>query len=297
MLDWITCLHTFQVIVQSNSFTKAAKRLYTSPSAVSKRIQWLEDTLSVPLFHRSTRKLCLTEGGQALYERSLPLLNEWQEIKQAISTQHLHPTGILRLGVPIGFGSCYIIDMLPNFLNQYPEIQVDLRLTNCISQLANQHIDIFICYDFVLQNKENFLHQPIMDTYHQMFASPGYIAKHGKPKTLEDVAKYDCLLIDCERDGTHWEFEAGSVSVSGKLRTNNTTAAVNAAKAGLGILSIFPSAISKEIANGSLVPLLPKHKTRTKTLNAYYPKQEFIPKKTLAFLEQMKQYFCEKCAI
>ena len=295
MLDWITCIHTFQSIVKSNSFSKAAKQLYTSPSAISKRIQWLEDTLSVPLFHRSTRKLTLTEAGQALYERSLPLMDEWQEIKQAVSTQHLKPTGILRLGVPIAFGSSYVIDMLPNFLEQYPEIKVDLRLTNCISQLSNQQIDIFICYDFVLQNKENFLHQPILETYYQLFASPNYIAKQGKPKTLQDVAKHDCLLIDCERDGTHWEYDELNISISGKLRTNNTTAAINAAKAGLGIISLYPLAISNEIANGTLVSLFPKHKTRTKTLNAYYPKQEFTPKKTLAFLEHMKQYFREHC--
>ena len=129
MLDWITCINTFQNIVESGSFSKTAKIFHTTPSAISKRVNWLEDTLAAPLFHRNTRQITLTEAGRTLYERSGPLLNEWKEVKQAISTQHYEPNGTIQLGVPIGFGSNYIVNMLPEFMEHYPKIKVDLKLT------------------------------------------------------------------------------------------------------------------------------------------------------------------------
>lgn len=297
MLDWITCVNTFQDVVNSGSFSKTAKRLYTTPSAITKRINWLEDHLNVPLFKRSTRQITLTEAGEALYDRTIPLLNEWKEIKDAVSTQHNEPNGILQIGVPIGFGSSYVIDMLPEFIEQHPNIKVDLKLTNCVSQLNNQQIDIYICDDLVLQNKENFHKQPIIDIHNQIYAAPTYLKKHGTPKKIEDLENHNCLFIQCSTGDTQWNFSTNKkISVTGNLRTNNTTAAINAAIAGLGILSMCEFLIKQEVQDGALVPLFPEYKIQPRTLNAFYPKQKFTPKKTSAFLKHMKMYFTESGA-
>lgn len=290
MLDWITCVKTFQNIVTSGSFTKTAKNLYTTPSAISKRINWLEDSLGVLLFHRSTRKVSLTEAGEALYKRSVPLLNEWDEVKQSIQTHHHEPNGVLHIGVPVGFGSNYVVNMLPEFIEKYPNIKVDLKLTNCISALNNQQIDIYICHDLLLQNKNNFHTQPLINIHNQVYAAPSYLEKHGKPKNIEDLQDHNCLMINCEGYDFQWDFGDKPISVSGNLKTNNTTAAINAAIAGIGIISMCPKIIKKELEEGKLVPLFSEHHIRSRTVNAYYPKQKFVPKKTTAFLDHMKDY-------
>ncbi|MCB1827668.1 MAG: LysR family transcriptional regulator [Coxiellaceae bacterium] len=291
MLDWITCVKTFQNIVDSGSFTKTAKNLYTTPSAISKRINWLEDTLGVPLFHRSTRKVTITEAGQALYERSVPLLNEWNEVKQSIKSQHHEPNGVLKIGVPIGFGSHYVVDILPEFMEKYPNIKIDLKLTNCVSALNNQQIDLFITKELLTPNSDQFHKRRLFTLQHQLYASPSYIKKHGKPKTIRELKNHNCLCICGDAQGTQWDFGDKKITVNGNLKTNNTTAAIKAAVAGLGIISMCPEIIYKEIEKGQLISLFPDIQMPTKEVNAFYPKQKFIPKKTLAFVEHLERYF------
>ena len=293
MLDWITCIQTFNKIVESGSFTKTARKLHTTPSAISKRVSWLEEMMGIPLFRRSTRQVNLTEAGSALYERSVPLLNEWQEIKQAVSTQHEEPTGVLQLGVPIGFGNQYIVSMLPKFLEQYPKIKVDLKLSNCVTQLANEQIDLFVCYENKIQNKKDLHAQVITTTCHKLYAAPSYLKKHGEPKTISDLTKHNCLKLNCEGINSVWEFEDEQIPVSGNLITNNTNATITAAIAGIGIMRMCPILIEEELKNGQLIPLLTEYSMNKRSLHAFYPKQKFVPKKTLAFLEHMKKYFEE----
>jgi DNA-binding transcriptional LysR family regulator len=291
MLDWITCIKTFNSIVTSGSFAETSRMLHTTPSAISKRVAWLEDTIGASLFKRSTRKLHLTEAGEALHERSVPLLNEWNEIKSAINTQHNGPNGTLHLGVPIGFGYRHIIEMLPGFLEKYPNVKVDLKLSNCVTHLANEQIDLFVSRETSIQNKKSLVGEKITTMTHKVYASPRYIKEHSAPKTPEDLENHNCIILNCEGTNNAWELDGKLISVSGNLMTNNTTAAIAAAVSGIGIMCMCPPIVKKEIEQGKLIDLFPQKKMDEKVLFAFYPTQKFIPKKTTAFLEYMKAYF------
>ena len=293
MLDWVTCVKTFNKIVETGSFAGTARKLHTTPSAISKRVAWLEDTMSVPLFRRSTRQVNLTEAGQALYERSVPLLNEWEEIKQAVSTQHHEPNGTLHLGVPVGFGNRYIVSMLPGFIEKYPQINVDLKLSSCVNALVNEQIDLFVCHEVKIQNPDKFHIHEITKTSHQIYASPGYIKKYGKPKTPRELQNHNCIMLNCEGTDMLWDICEEPIPISGNLRTNNSMAAIAACVAGIGIMSMCPYLVKKEVGKGELISLFPDLHLRKRTKYAFYPKQKFIPKKTVAFLEYMKAYFEE----
>jgi DNA-binding transcriptional LysR family regulator len=290
MLDWITCVTTFQQIVETGSFSQTAKKQYTSPSAITKRINWLEEALNAPLFIRSTRKISITEAGQTLYERSLSLINEWDDIKQAVNIQHKEVTGTLRIGVPTGFGSQHLVSMLPKFLDQYPSVAVNLKLSNCVSQLADEEIDVYITRELSGKNNQKFHQQPVMEIHHKIYASPSYLKKQGNPKTLKDLEHHNCIKI-CYQNTYNWEFDAETLLIDGSLTTNNTIAGINAAIAGIGLVCLCPMSIKKEIKQGLLVPVLPEYQSRRKKIYAFYPKQNFIPKKTLAFIDHLKAHF------
>jgi DNA-binding transcriptional LysR family regulator len=290
MLDWITCVTTFGQVVELGSFSKTAKKLHTSPSAITKRIQWLEDHLNVPLLVRSTRQLSVTEAGQTLYQRSLHLLSEWHEIKQAVSSQHQEVTGTLRVGAPTGFGSHRLLDILPDFLVQYPSVSVDLKLSNCVTQLTDQAIDMYITSALPGKNIDQFHQQKVLQICNKVYASPGYLKQHGTPATLKDLEQHNCIRI-CYENTNNWVFENETLAISGSLTTNNTIAGLNAAIAGLGLVSVCPYLITEEVNKGLLVPVLTKHHTISKSVYAFYPKQSFVPKKTLAFLNHTINYF------
>ena len=177
--------------------------------------------------------------------------------------------------------------MLPEFMEHYPKIKVDLKLTNCVSKLDSHQIDIYICHDLALQNRENFHVEPLIEIHNHIYASPTYIEKHGRPKTLKDLTHHNCLTLHC--DGTSWDFGDVQIPISGNLQTNNTTAAINAALAGIGIISMCSNLINEEIKQKKLIPLFPEHKIRSRIINAFYPKQKFVPQKTLAFIDYIKQ--------
>ena len=290
MLDWITCIKTFQEIVEAGSFSKAAKKLYTSPSAITKRMNWLEDAVNAPLLMRSTRQLSITEAGQTLYERSLSLMNEWDDIKQAINTQHKEVTGDIRIGVPTGFGSQNLVNMLPDFLGEYPNVNVNLTLSNCISHLADDQVDLYITSQLSGKDTDRFYQQPVMTIHHKIYAAPSYLEKYGHPTTLKALEQHNCIRI-CQENSNNWLLYDEPLNLQGRLSTNNTIAGLNAAIAGLGILCICPYIITHEIDQGLLVPVLPEYQSAEKTIYAFYRKQQFIPKKTLAFIHYMKAYF------
>lgn len=290
MLDWITCLSTFVHVVELKSFSHTAKKLHTSPSAITKRINWLEDHLETQLLIRTTRTLKITESGQTLYERGLHLLDSWQDTKTAVHCTHQIVSGTLRVGVPTGFGSQRLVDLLPSFLEQYPDLKVDLKLSNCLSELDGSQIDIYICSSLIDKDTEQYNQKTITSISNQIYAAPSYLATQGAPSTLAELSQHNCITV-CYEGMDNWMFDGEALPVSGSLSTNNSVAGIRAALAGIGLLSICGLIITEYIQTGQLVPVLPEHHSDTKNICAYYPKQHFVPKKTLAFLDFITTYF------
>ena len=293
MLDWVTCVRTFIQVVDSNGFAKAARKLYTTPSAISKRIAWLEDELNTQLFRRTTRQLHLTEAGSALYARSIPLITEWDEIKQEVSSGTDEIRGTLHIGSPVVFGNLYVTNLVPGFLQENPNLDIDLTMTSCPASLLEEEIDIFICYKRFIRNVSNLHEAPIFEIEHKLFAAPSYLEKFGTPEKFSDLAQHNCMTSTAYNPNAIWRFKDEEIKLRGSFRSNNREALISAATAGLGIICTTQMIVCHELKNKALVPVLPEVIIDKNMLYAFHPKLKYIPKKTKVFLEYMQEHIRE----
>ncbi|ODN43123.1 LysR substrate-binding domain-containing protein [Piscirickettsia litoralis] len=288
-MDWHKCAQSFIQIVEDQSFAKAARSLYSSSSALSKHINWLEDQLGVQLLQRTTRRLDLTAEGECFYRQAKQLLNEWEQLKETVCNKSNEPRGMLTVGISVVFGNRYIIPLLPELLALYPQLKINVK-TLTYPVLHNiENLDLYFSHkppDFFSSNMD---HHTISDAYLQMFASPDYLAEYGTPSQLADLKGHNCLLSTGNDTPNRWEFENGkSVQVQGNLIADNNGALIKAAVAGLGIIFTSPLAFANEL-KGSLVPVLPELHSPRWAIYAYYPKRKTLPLKTQAFLNYIEE--------
>lgn len=287
-MDWHKCSQSFIQIVEDQSFTKAASHLYSSSSALSKHINWLEDQLGVQLLQRTTRRLDLTLEGEYFYEQAKSLLNDWHELKETVRNQSDEPRGVLTIGISFIFSSLYIAPLLPRLLEQYPDLTINVKTLTYPLLYHVENLDLYFSHkspDFFSVNMD---HHVIGQAHLKLFASPNYLQKNGVPKTLADLSEHNCLMSMGNDAPQVWEFDNGeTVAIGGNLISDNSTTLIKAAVAGLGIVFASPMAFNDE-AKGSLVPVLPEHQSKTWTIYAYYPKLKVLPFKTQSFLDYVE---------
>lgn len=276
----------FTRVVECHSFTSAAETLSMQKSTVSRRIAQLEERLGVRLLNRTTRKLRLTEVGQAYYERCRQIMQEFAEAEQAIMQLQREPTGLLRISSPIEFGQLFLGRVVGDFMREYPAIHVEVELTSRIIDPVEEGVDIAIHRG--RPQDSSLVARPMMDSPRQLFASPGYIAEHGMPAKPEDLMNHRCIhtLMD---DGRKWRFlePATNVAIRPVLTVNNITFAREAAVSGAGIINV-PAFIAEPLVEEGLLCRVLEHCVLPSTeLYALYPSRRFQAMKVKAFLDYM----------
>lgn len=255
MLDRITGMQVFSRAARAGSLSAAARQLMLSPAMATKHVDALEERLGVRLFHRSTRKLTLTEAGQQYLEVCNRLLPDLEEVEAAITSQRLEATGLLRLNTPLSFGVRYIAPLLPAFNQQHPRVAVDLGLNDRVVDLIEEGWDLTIRVGPLKDSR--LVSRKLADSAMVVCAAPGYWALHGRPKLWSELQAHNCLsftLSNLSRPDV-WHFgKAGErrVAVKGTLRTNNGDALVAAAVAGLGVLYEPEFIVADAIRRGEL---------------------------------------------
>ncbi len=275
----------FTRVVECHSFTSAALTLGMQKSTVSRRIAQLEDRLGVRLLNRTTRKLRLTEVGQAYYERCRQIMQEFAEAEQAIMQLQREPTGLLRVSSPIEFGQLFLGGVVGEFMRCYPAIQVEVELTTRIIDPVEEGIDVVIHRG--RPQDSSLVARPMMSSPRQLYASPCYIAQHGMPQRPEDLTGHRC--INTMDSGRKWHFlePQTSVQINPVLTVNNITFAREAAIAGAGIINV-PSFIAEPcVEEGTLLRVLPQATLPSAELYALYPSRRFQAMKVKAFIDFM----------
>ncbi|MGJ3495021.1 D-malate degradation protein R [Piscirickettsia salmonis] len=287
-MDWHKCAQSFIHIVEDQSFAKAARRLYSSSSALSKHISWLEEQLGVQLLRRTTRRLSLTSEGECFYQRAKQLLGDWADLKESIRNTYNQPVGILSIGISVVFGSLYIVPLLPELLEKFSRLKINVKTLNYPLLSNIDTLDLYFSHKSPDFFSDAMDHRIIAHTHLQIFATPSYLAKHGTPITLADLQDHNCLLSMGHEHPNKWEFAgAAPITVQGNLIADNNSIAVKAATAGLGLLFTSPLALSPE-KKKHLVPVLPNYHSPRWTIYAYYPKLKTLPLKTQAFLSYIE---------
>lgn len=252
-------MRVFVKVVECGSFSKAGKALSLSPSAVSRQIAGLEESLGAQLFRRSTRQTTLTAAGQTLFERVSRLIHEIDQAAgevRALCQQA--PRGDIRVSVFETFGRLHVCPILPEFLYEHPDVRVEVMLDNKMANLYRDEVDIAIR----IGSSEDSRLKARLITQNRMMvcASPRYLERQGVPQTPADLARHNCLTLSRARQLTYWYFHKGAerqkVSVTGSLASVGGTPLVEAACGGLGITMLADWVVADNVERGALVPLL-----------------------------------------
>ncbi|MFD1981627.1 LysR family transcriptional regulator [Mesorhizobium newzealandense] len=239
MLDRITGMQVFSRSAHAGSISAAARQMDLSPGMATKHLDALEARLGVRLFHRSTRKLTLTEPGQQYLELCSRLLPELDEVEALIASQRVEATGLLRLNAPLSFGVRYLAPLIPAFTETHPKVMVDLGLNDRVVDLMGEGWDLTIRVGHLKDSR--LISRKLADSTMIVCAAPAYWAKHGRPGLWTDLQQHNCLGFAFTNFARPDEWFFGrnrerSVAVKGTLRANNGDALVAAAGTGLGVL-------------------------------------------------------------
>ncbi|WP_028865438.1 LysR family transcriptional regulator [Psychromonas aquimarina] len=287
-MDWMLCVRSFIKVVEEGSFNGAAYQLNTSGSAVSKRVNWLEERVGVQLLKRTTRSIDQTEAGQLFYQRSRLQLDQWQSLVDEARSIHQTPAGILKIGATIAVGSKFIVKYLDDFLRAYPKIKVQL-LTTLPGQMPENYVDVFISRELEQLNSHSYKSVSLFENHAEFFASPSYLQKYGVPGTTCDLEHHN-MLIWGERPVREVKLSTGKrITLRGNFATTNPEALFYGAKCGMGILLASRRMLQDVIESGELVQVLPEITADHRSVCAYYPTLEYEHTRTQVFIKYLKE--------
>ena len=252
-------MENFIAVASLGSLSEAGRGQNLTPSAVSKQLAALEEHLGVTLISRTTRGLSLTSAGQTFLPRAIKIVDDVSSTLRDVRGSSITPRGTLSVGAPVAFGRRHVGPAIPKFLQKYPEVSINLGLFDRQVDPVLSGIDV--SFRMGQLRDSSFIAAKLATTRRLLCASPGYIAKHGRPKTPEDLAHHDCLVHTVYTARNVWYFrrknELRSVLVKGRLGANNSEALLQAARQGLGMALLGSWAVTEELKSGALEPLLP----------------------------------------
>lgn len=250
-------MEVFTRVVELGGFSTAARAFRMTPSAVSKLVARLEARLGVRLINRSTRKLQLTPEGSAFYERALRILDEISaaEREAAIGAT---PSGLLRVNTSVPFGLRLLLPLLPDFAKRYPDIKVEVVLTDLVVDLLEERADVAIRVG--LMRESRLLARKLGESRMVVVASPGYLAERGTPKTPDDLAHHNLLRFGFAKWENGWPFKIGGETIavmpSGNALVSDGEAMQHLTVAGMGLARLARFHVEADIKAGRLVPVL-----------------------------------------
>ena len=277
-------------------FSAAARALGLTPSAVSKAISRLEDRLGVRLLNRTTRSLMTTPEGATYLERSRRILADIEEAELEITRFRRAPRGLLRLHVSVAFGLHQLPPVLPEFVRRYPEVQLDITVNDREPDLAEDGIDVAVRSGAVTD--QNLIARPICLMERVICASPAYLKRQGVPRTPEDLARHNCLLVSSQPELNSWPFNTGQgvrfVQVGGAITANNAETAVQLAILGLGVIRLGDILVGQPLQAKQLVPLLTDvHHVEPVPIHALYMPGRHRSPKVAAMVEFLLEHFSD----
>lgn len=288
-MDILTCIRTYHMIVQSGSLTAAAEQLGLSKALTSKYLGELERHLGIRLLNRTTRRLHITEAGQLYYQKTLRLVSELDELEADIQQHEQIPQGTLKLSAPVNFGELCLAPVLAMFLKAYPQIKVDLTLSDQFVNLLEEGFDLALRIGTLADS--SLIARRIASTRMICCASPGYFKDRPLPQAPQDLVEHHCIIDSNRQQPDLWQFQSQQqnypIRVNGRLRVNSPMAirSVMLADAGIGISPAF--LIHKELEKGELLHILPDYKMDEIGIYVIYPPHRFIPAKVRVFIDFM----------
>ena len=289
-MDRFQSFNAFAKVVEHGSFAAAAQRLEVSTSAVSRQVAELEAHLEVRLLNRTTRRLSLTEAGQAFYERCVQLLADLEETEAAVRSEAVMPKGTLRITCGVTFGERYLAPAVADFAGRHPQVTFDIDLSDRAVDLVDEGFDLAIRIGPVGQ--QALVARRIADTQLVCCAAPAYLASRPRLLTPDDLQHHECFAYTYAATASAWTFEARDGTrhtprISFRHRANNGRMLAAMAVAGVGI-SLEPDFIvADEVRAGRLVRVLPDYQPPRSPISAVYPSRRHLSAKVRSFVDYL----------
>ncbi|MFI8144096.1 LysR family transcriptional regulator [Acinetobacter sp. ABJ_C5_2] len=296
-MDRLQQFFIFTEVAKRQSFSEVAHRLDLPRSTVTSAIQQLETHYGVRLFHRTTRKVSLTQDGQRILPECQNLLFDYEQLEQLIQTQKQHYRGTLKISMPSRIVHQVIIPELSDFYHRYPDIHLQLNSSDDMTDLIEKGIDCVVRVGEL--DSSSLIARLIGHLVMVNCASAGYLEQYGTPKQLEDLSQHKLINYAGavgEKQG-EFVYQGGTVMMDSALSVNNTEAYSAAACAGLGIIQVPYYDVQDKIEQGILVEVLSAYSAPSLPLNILYPNRSYIPKRLEVFMNWVEEVLNRKCIV
>ena len=287
IMDLFQAMTVYVRVVESGSMTAAALQCAMSTTMVGNHLRALEQRLGVRLLHRTTRRQRLTEFGSAYYQRCLEVLGLVADSERLAEQSQDTPSGTLRITAPLTFGTEKLAPALSEFALRYPQVKLDVMLSNGRPDLLENGLDVAFRLGAI--EPSNVIARPLIDYTLTMCASPAYLARRGNPLTPQDLQQHDCLAFaypagdDWQSVAKHWRLSGPEgevmVAVSGTLLINSSAGLHQAARTGMGIVMLPDALVEQDLASAALVALMPDYQLPSRPMSLIYAQDRYrLPK-------------------
>jgi len=276
----------FVAVAECSQFTAAAERLNVSPSHISRQIARLEDRLQTRLLYRSTRRVTLTEAGQTFLQHCQRLQDGREEALRAVGDLNSEPKGLLRMTSAVAYGERFIAPLVSQFMGQYPQLRIDIELSNRPLDLVHEGIDLAIRLGRLQDSQMVATRLAPRRMY--LCASPSYLERYGRPHSLSELARHNCLIGSSDQWALQQEGRELSQRVQGNWRCNSGQAVLDAAVAGIGLCQLPDYYVLEHLRSGALVSLLETHQPPNTAVWALYPQQRHLSPKVRKLVDYLR---------
>jgi DNA-binding transcriptional LysR family regulator len=261
-MDRFAELKAFCLVANNGGFSAAARQLNVATSSVTRLVDALEQRLGAPLLNRSTRSITLTDSGRNYFDHASQILAALDEADDAAAGRDAEPAGVLRIAAPVTLAIRYIAPLLPELARRYPRLELDMRLSDALTNMVDEAIDVAIRIGNPEQ-QPNLIARKLASHTRHIVASPAYLATHGAPQTPDELSQRNCLLFAYGASRSTWRLRnadlATEVEVGGSLHVNNAEMLRQAALGGLGLTLLPTWLIQPDLDAGTLVPVLSEY--------------------------------------
>lgn len=288
-MDRLDDLTVLVEVVDSGSLSAAAQRLGLSPSAVSRRLDQMENRLGTRLLARTTRRIALTDAGAGFCLRARAILAALDEAEQSLTEMNEEPRGTLRITMPVMFGQMRVAPLLPAYQRRYPRVTLEASLTDRTVRLVDEGFDLAIRTGRLADS--SLIARRLRPMRRCVVASPDYLERRGIPRSTADLARHDCLTQPAGSGRPDWEFlvdgRRETLRPSGAFQADNLWLLRHAAVGGLGLARLADFIVEDDLRAGRLVPVLTELEVTDEAIHAVYPATRHVSPKIRTFIEHL----------
>jgi len=286
-MDRIDAMQAFVAVADLHGFAPAARKLGLSPSGMTRLIAALEERLGARLLQRTTRSVALTDVGKRYLERARQILADVDEAEGAVEGERTRPGGRLVVSAPIGFGRLHVSPVISEYLGRYPEVSVELRLSDLVVNLVEEGVDLAVRVGHLADS--SLVARHVGEMRRVVVASPGYLKAHGEPRTPEAIASHQTIQFGAMSTPPDWRFgRAGSevrVAPAPRFSTNSSDAAIQYAVQDGGLTRVLAYQAADAIKGGRLKVVLAKFEPPPLPIHIVYPTSRLLPAKVRTFID------------